>query len=223
MAYIIVIANQKGGAGKTTVALNLASTISRETIPALLVDADPQGTLSSWASARSQQPENKIKHKRLSISPNPLSPTDIEKTVPSLSGEYDYIILDCGPANDRAMRASLAVSNFAIVPLSPSPLDMWSVQTTAEMISKGIDQYHLSLEARLLVSRSIPGSTLGRELRDALSDYPFSFFNTTINQRVSLTRATVLGMTIHEYDPNSPAANEFNQLGKEVKRWLRQR
>lgn len=222
MSDIIVIANQKGGVGKSTIAMNLASTLSENTAPVFLVDADPQGTLSSWSLARSHQVEQKIKHKRLLTMQKPLSPSEIEETVPSLTKENDYVIIDCGPANDRAVRSSLAVANFAIIPVSPSPLDIWSVQTTVEMFSRGIEEYHLTLKVRLLVSRSIPGSTLGAELRDALKDCPFPFFKTTITQRVPLARAAVLGFTIHEYEPNSRAAHEFNQLGKEVRRWLRQ-
>lgn len=219
MAKTIVIANQKGGVGKTTIALNLAGTLAGNAIPVLLVDADPQGSLSNWCSARSEQPKEKLKHTRLSFAQKPYLPTDIEKIVPALSKEYDYTIIDCGPANDRATRAALSIAKLAVIPISPSPLDMWSAQTTVDIVTEGVKEYGLTLGARLLVSRSDPRSTLDDELREALNNYPFPFFKVSIPQRVALARAAVLGMTIYEYSSNSQAAREFTKLGKEVKQW----
>lgn len=222
MKNIIAIVNQKGGVGKTTIAVNLAGMLCDTNLPVLLVDADPQGSLSNWCSVRLEQKPNKLKHPLLAISHKPYSAIEVERLVPSRAREYRWTIIDCGPANDKTMRATLSIADSAIIPISPSPLDMWSAQATVDIVLEGIRECELNLQPRFLISRNNPLSTLGTELRDALSDYPFDLFKTNISQRVALARALIVGLTIQEYDYRSPSVQEFSNLRKEVIKWRKQ-
>jgi len=219
---IIAIANGKGGVGKSTVAINLAGALARKTESVFLVDADPQGTISDWFNSRKEQPAQRLVHKNLEVSPLPWSANDLSSKISNKSKEYAFTIIDCGPANDRITRTALAVSDFAIIPVTPSPYDIRSVRKTLDMIHEGKKEAGIEVQSYLLISRKIVGTNLGREARDALRAFGIPILKTEICQRVALCEAGILGQTIHEYAGNSQAADEFDDLGKEVLKWQKQ-
>lgn len=216
---IVAIANGKGGVGKSTVAINLAGALARKTKAVFLVDADPQGTLSDWFNSRKDQPANRLVHKNLEVTLLPWSAEDLTSKISNQSKKFTYTIIDCGPANDRITRTVLAVSDFAIIPVTPSPYDIHSVRKTLGMIHEGKNEAGIEVQLYLLISRKIVGTNLGREARDALKAFKIHILKTEICQRVALCEAGILGQTIHEYAGNSQATDEFDELGKEVLKW----
>lgn len=216
---VVAIANGKGGVGKSTVAINLAGTLARKTESVFLVDADPQGTISDWFNSRKEQPANRLAHKNLEVSPLPWSADDLRAKISNQSKKFSFTIIDCGPANDKITRTALAVSDFAIIPVTPSPYDIHSVRKTLDMIHEGKNEAGIEVRSHLLISRKIVGTNLGREARDALQAFKIPILKTEICQRVALCEAGILGQTIHEYAGNSQATDEFNDLGKEVLKW----
>lgn len=219
---IIAIVNGKGGVGKSTVAINLAGALARKTESVFLVDADPQGTISDWFNSRKEQPANRLVHKNLEVSPLPWSADDLRTKISNQSKKFSFMIIDCGPANDKITRTALAVSDFAIIPVTPSPYDIHSVRKTLDMIHEGKNEAGIEVHSYLLISRKIVGTNLGREARDALRAFGIPILKTEICQRVALCEAGILGQTIHEYAGNSQAADEFDDLGKEVLKWQKQ-
>lgn len=219
---IIAIANGKGGVGKSTVAINLAGALARKAKSVFLVDADPQGTISDWFNSRKEQPAERLVHKNLEVSPLPWSAEDLTSKISNQSKKFTFTIIDCGPANDRITRTALAVSDFAIIPVTPSPYDIHSVRKTLDMIHEGKKEAGIEIQPYLLISRKIVGTNLGREARDALKAFNIPILRTEICQRIALCEAGILGQTIHEYAGNSQATDEFDDLGKEVLKWQRQ-
>lgn len=219
MSHIISITNQKGGVGKSTVAFNLAAVLADNKNTVFVVDADPQGTVSMWAKAGTRHEINKINH-CITFTEKPWTPEEILKLPQEQN--YDFIIIDCGPANNKATKATLVVSNLTIIPISPSPLDINSARSTIELIEEGSVRGAIKTKAYLLISKKIIGTNLAKEVRAACQILKLPVLRTEISQRVVLCESAIAGQSVLEYAPNSVATKEFINLEKEVRRCLKQ-
>ncbi len=202
---IISVVNQKGGVGKTTVAINLAAMLRRKNYNLVLVDADPQGSATQWHDVEENQAVEVIHH------PDPITAVDVDTLLQS----FDHIVIDAPPAIGDITRSVLAISNLAIVPLSPSPLDIWSCWGTLEMITE-VQRENPDLKAQLLISRKIPGTRVGREARDAMEVFDTDIFQAELCQRVAYVDSMTSGVSVMQYAPGSKAMLEIENLFEEV-------
>jgi len=204
-AMIISLVNQKGGVGKTTIAINLASGLSESGHRVLLVDADPQGSVLQWQSITDDQ--------RFEVMHRPsASLLDDKKT---MARGRDHVIIDAPPAMGGITRAVLAVSNLAIVPIGPSPLDIWSSKETLSLFPE-VRKHNRRLQARLLICRKIVGTRVGKEAREALETYDMDVFESEISQRVAFVEAMISGRSVLDDAPKSEAAAEIRRLCQEI-------
>ena len=202
---IISVVNQKGGVGKTTVAINLAAMLRRKNFNLVLVDADPQGSATQWHDVEENQAVEVIHH------PDPISKTDVE----TLLQTFDHVVIDAPPAIGDITRSVLTISDLAIVPLSPSPLDIWSCWGTLEMITE-VQRDNPDLKAQLLISRKIPGTRVGREARDAMEVFDTDIFEAELCQRVAYVDSMTSGVSVMQYAPGSKAMLEIESLFQEI-------
>lgn len=216
MGKSIAVANQKGGCGKTTTSLNLAGCLAERSNDVLLVDADPQGSAMRW---RQVITDHDVPFEVVSIA----APV-LHKQVPALAKKYNFVIVDCPPGGptgtDNITRSALMAVDLVIVPYQPSPFDLWSAEDMATLIGKAHTANPV-LKARLLISRRVSNTAIGREARGAAEAFQIPIFRTEIAQRVVLTDAASSGRTIIDYAPRSAAAHEYETLTEEVMRCLR--
>jgi chromosome partitioning protein len=208
-AFVITVANQKGGSGKTTVSMNLAAALSRRGYKVLVVDADKQNSAVLWSG--NSEPGFPA------IVVNLAENKNIHNEVVRLAKDYHFIIIDCPPAADSLVSVRvMPVSDLVLVPLVPAPIDMWA--TTA--LKLAIDQAQAvnpSLQARIVMNRCQMRTRLTREVIEIASEIGIPLLSTLIRQRIAFSEMPGAGGTIYDYKSSAPdAVMEVETLTNEV-------
>ena len=212
-AIIVAVFNAKGGAGKTTVSVNLAGTLANMGYQVQLVDLDPQGSATIWAG----QGEGNI-FKPLISNLHHLTPQTLGREVLKYAPVNDFIIIDCPPALNSPMpSAALIVADLAIVPFKPAGLDVWAMEKVYELLE------HTKVQNPTLIARGLSTmklkSAVGNQLLSIMKNDPerrIEFFETEINNRPAYQEAQLVGATVHAVPRASVAAQEVNSLVAEV-------
>ena len=156
---ILAVVNQKGGAGKTTIALNLAAAMAAQGKRVLLIDADPQQTAQDWAAIR-QEP--------VPFQVIGLAKPVLHRDLPAMSADYDSVIIDGAPRSYEVARSAIAAADMVLIPVQPSGADFWASRETVNLVneSRGFKE---TQKSAFVVSRRIGRSVLSREIGDAPS------------------------------------------------------
>lgn len=206
---VIAVLNQKGGAGKTTIATHLARVLQLGGADVLLVDSDPQGSARDWAAVREDQPVPVIGIDR---------PT-IERDLKSIARK-DFVVIDGAPQAANLAVSAIKASNFILIPVQPSPYDIWATADLVELVKQRIEVTDGRLQAAFVVSRAIKGTKIGAEITEALSGYGLPVLNSRITQRVSYPSTAATGTTVCDAEPEGEAAREMAALANEIKQLL---
>lgn len=203
---VIAVLNQKGGAGKTTIATHLARALQLAGHKVLLIDSDPQGSARDWAAVNpDSQPVPVVGIDR---------PT-IERDLKSIA-PHDFVVIDGAPqAADLAISA-IKASHLVLIPVQPSPYDIWATADLVDLVKQRIEVTDGGLRAAFVVSRHIQGTKLGGEITEALTGYGLPVAATKIGQRVAFPTSAARGTTVLDTDPSSDAAVEIRTLTDEV-------
>jgi chromosome partitioning protein len=202
---IISLINQKGGVGKTTAAVNLAGALAASGNHILVVDSDPQGSVIQWQSIADNDEFDAVH----------LPDPELKKGLKAYNRRYDHIVIDSPPAVEEITRSVITVSNLAIIPIGPSPLDIWSSQETVALVNT-LGKRYRKLNAKILIYRKIPGTRLGKEAREAMQSYNLGILMTEISQRIAYVEAMIAGLSVLKYAPLSAAAIEMRSLCEEI-------
>lgn len=202
---VIAVLNQKGGAGKTTIATHLATALKIAGHSVLLVDSDPQGSARDWAAVQENHPLSVVGMDR---------PT-IERDLKSIA-PVDYVIIDGAPqAADLAVSA-IKASDFILIPVQPSPYDIWATSDLVDMVKQRIEITDGRLQAAFVISRAISGTKLGNDVSAILEGYELPVLGSRIHQRVNYAGTAATGSTILESFPDSDGTKEMNRLMNEL-------
>ena len=201
---IITLINEKGGVGKTTTTINLAYCIAAKGYKTLVIDADPQASVLDW--------KNVANNRAFDVMPYP---DPIGDLIRKLAKGYDHTLIDTPPGIGDTTWAALMASQLAIIPISPSPLDIWASDDIIQVF-KEARRHNRYLMSVLLISKKIAGTRAGREIRDILSSYKIGIFNTEIVHRMAYINAVAEGLSVVEYAPTSKAAEEMKSLCDEL-------
>lgn len=205
----VAVLNQKGGAGKTTLATCLARALQLEGARVLLVDSDPQGSARDWHSASEGSFVPVVGLDR---------PT-LDKDLPAISGGYDWIVIDGAPQLRDMAVSAIKAADVVLIPVQPSPYDIWACADLVDLIKARQEVTDGRPKTAIVISRAIKRTILGREVREALEEHGLPIFTQGTAQRVIYANSASSGSTPLEAEPEGEAAEEIRRLVEELKRF----
>jgi chromosome partitioning protein len=207
---IILIGSQKGGPGKTTVAVNLAVEFAKQNKDVCLVDADPQRSAARWHADREEQG-----HQPAVACVEKLGA--INQTLQDLDGRYDIVIVDVAGKDSKEMRTGMTAADTLVVVVRPSQLDLDTLDHMTEVIDQAMD-FNPELDVRGLITQapSNPAITERTDAGEYLADYPrIRPLETVIHERKAYRDVIGEGRGVVEWT-NPKAKAEIQALAAEL-------
>ena len=205
---VIAVINQKGGAGKTTLALNLAVGLSRRARTAV-ADADPQRSISQWIAMGENQSALPV---CTSIG------VDTGPELARLKQNNRYVVVDCPPSVQGAViEAVLAAADLVLIPVLPSPLDLWASVEMAALVQQA-QQKNRSLQAYLILNQVETRNALSRSMQQAVAELGVPLLQACLERRAAYRSAAVEGVSV--YDMGSRGALAVKDIEAVIKEIL---
>ena len=205
----VAVPNQKGGAGKTTLATNLAHALLRGGSEVLLVDADPQGSARDWSEASEG-----------GICPVVgLDRETLARDLPAITDGYDWVVIDGPPQIARISAAAVTVADVVLIPVQPSPYDIWACADLVDIVQARRSVMDGQPMAAFIIARAIMNTKLSKEVSTALDGYGLPVFKARTTQRVAYPTTAATGSTVFS-DPSGPAAREIESIRQEMEELL---
>ena len=184
---IIAVINQKGGTGKTTLALNLAAGLARRG-STHLVDADPQRSITQWVGmggGSSGLP---------AVAQLAGNPTAV---LNRLARSHRYVVVDCPPmAQGDAVAAIMRMAHLALIPVLPSPIDLWASVDMAVAVNQA-RQHNPELRACLVLNQMESRNALSRDMREAVAEFDVPVLTASMQRRAAYRSAAVEGVSVY--------------------------
>lgn len=208
---IISVANQKGGCGKTTITMQLSGTLSRDKYKVLVVDADPQGTATRWA-VNADDATPFMAH----IAGLSAAGIKVHKEIKKYVGSYDFIIIDCPPSvNSVTPYSALMVSDIVLIPMIPSPADLWAAVGIQELIEQ-VKDINEGLKAIIIPNMCQQNLSLTQDVLEILNNFGIEVSNTHLCLRTAYRQSAVLGQTVYDIKGADKAISEIEKLKIEI-------
>lgn len=205
-ARVIAVVSQKGGAGKTTISLNLAAALADTGARVLLIDADPQHTASDWSAVREKAPPFML----IGL-PQPV----LHRDVPKLAADYDYVVIDGPPRNYEVTRSAIAAADLVLIPVQPSGADFWASRETVKLAQEA-NAFKETQKSVFVVSRRKGQTALGRDIREALASFELPILQADVPDRIAYAEVMTAGKTMIESHRKGPGAQDFRTLLAEI-------
>lgn len=196
MKTLAIIA-QKGGSGKTTIAVHMAVCAMRQKLHTAIIDLDPQGSAYDWFLSRSDN--NKLN----AVQANAGQLAALLKQ--AKLGGADFVIIDTAPHSDSAAAITAQLADFILIPCRPARFDLKAISSTMEIVK-------LAKKPSAAVINAAPRGKLSEEAKDALKQQGINVIDTVLQQRAAYSHAVIDGQSVHEYEPDGKAAEEIDEL-----------
>jgi len=250
MAKVIAVTNQKGGVGKTTTSINLAASLAKTKRRVLLIDIDPQGNATMGSGIPKDEVEETVYHVLLGLEPidRAIKPTEggydlvpansdlagaevelisidrrerrLRGAIETVSGRYDYILIDCPPSLNLLTINALVASQAVLIPMQ---CEYYALEGLSSLVAT-VQRIRESLNPRLEIGGLLrtmfdPRSTLANEVSaQLLKHFGDKLFNTIIPRNVRLAEAPSYGKPVIAYDLHSKGAQAYLALAGEMLR-----
>ena len=204
---IVTVAQQKGGSGKTTVAAHLAIAWALEARRSVaILDTDPQGSLGEWFERR----EERLGEDHTNLRFQTASGWGARRESRALARDYDLVVVDTPPHADREARNAMELASLVVVPVQPTPADLWATEATLALAEKE------AVTARMVLNRVPPRARLTAEIAESLVGLSAPLAQSRLGNRVAFAESFGAGATALELRPSSPAADEARALAAEM-------
>lgn len=204
VARIITVAQQKGGAGKTTLAAHLAVAYAGMKLKVALIDTDPQGSLAQWHSVREQA------FGKTGFSFSSVSGWRVRSEIERMKHGHDIVIIDSPPHTETEARSAIRAADIVVVPLQPSPMDVWATAETIDICKQE------KKPVKMVLNRVNPNARLTEAIAGEMVGLAEHWFG----NRVVYAGSLMEGKGVTEAAPNSTAAAEVLGLAKEIRDYL---
>lgn len=205
---IITIAQQKGGSGKTTLTAHMAAAalLSKKGASVALLDIDPQGSLGEWFETR----ESVLGEDAAGFTFRTASGWGARREARAMARDHDYVFADTPPKSDREAQPAIEAANLVLVPMQPSPVDLWATQLTLDLAEKE------RVPALVVLNRVPPRAKLTGEVLEGLKKYGPVVAKSMFGNRTAYAAAMGHGSTAVETSGNKLASDEVQSLFKEI-------
>lgn len=184
---VIAVINQKGGSGKTTLALNLAAGLSRRA-PTAVVDADPQRSISQWI-AMSEDENDLPLATQVGVAP--------AVTIARLKQNHHYVVVDCPPqVSGSVIEAVMSVADVVLIPVLPSALDVWASVEMAALVVQ-VQKKNSALQAYLILNQVETRNALSRVMQGAVAELEVPLMLANLQRRAAYRSAAVEGVSVY--------------------------
>lgn len=193
----LAILAQKGGSGKTTIAVHMAVCAARQNMLTALIDIDPQASAYKWNESRSEDRK---------LDATKADPGQIAAFLKQAkAGGIDLAIIDTAPHSDQAAAIAAQLADLILIPCRPARFDLEAITSTIHIAK-------LAKKSAAVVINAAPRGRLAEEARAALEQQGITVVEPVLHQRVAYSHAVIDGRSVHEYEPGGKAAAEIDEL-----------
>ena len=206
LSKVITVSQQKGGTGKTTLAIHLAmGFIKFHNLKVAVVDTDPQGSLGQWFMIRS---ENNIKNENLNFKTASLWGAKYESV--NLKKEHDIVIIDTPPKIESDARPAIEASDIVLIPMTPSHVDFWATEAIIDIAKKA------NKKIMIQINRANQRSKQIIKTNDYIKTLNVPAINTIIGNRQIYASSMGEGKTAIEKQRKGSAVDEIKKLTEQI-------
>ena len=207
---IVAIAQQKGGAGKTTVVAHLAVAFTEAGKSVAVIDIDPQQSLSHWYRMR----EERRGETGAGVLASSIEGWRTRNAVRKLAEEHDIVLVDSPPHAESEARIAIRAADLVVVPVQPSPMDVWATKPTLSMAERE------KVPVLIVLNRVPPRANLTEAMVGEIKGLEERLATTRLGNRVAFAAALAEGHTVTEREPSGRASEEIRSLMQEIQRRL---
>jgi chromosome partitioning protein len=210
--YVITVANLKGGAGKSTSVVTIACAFHRARKRTLIVDADSQGSLRTWAGAGTGN----------DIPPVPaLDGRNIARDLIRIGASYEMVVVDTPPRLPAEARTAMVAADLVLIPSEPGATDLWALKEMLATVEEA-----RALRPDLLVYvlfNRVDQTNLSELVRKELVELGVPLLKSQLGSRVAFREAMAAGCDVVALDPGSEAASEARALYRELAKIMKEK
>ena len=203
-AKVLTIAQQKGGAGKTTLAVQLGMAFSEAGRRVAMIDIDPQGSLIAWDRARGSTGADNGPYVGM------VAGWKVGNELERLKRDFDLVLIDSPPHAETEAKMAVRAANLVLVPVQPSPMDVWATKPTLDVTIAA------RVPALVVLNRVPPRGKVIDAVRKALAEDGVEVAESAVGNRVAFAASMMEGRGVTETAARSPAALEIRALRDEI-------